>query len=87
MALYTCQMDALGRHRARERKRAQDRCDREQQARQPEITEIEEVYINPDGTEATQEELAEDRARMIADGTLVITPPLDRGAANAAVER
>ena len=46
--------------------------------------EIEEVYINPDGTEATQEELAEDRARMIADGTLVITPPLDRGAPGAA---
>ncbi len=83
MALYARQTEVLGRHRAREQKRAYDRRDQEQQARQPEITEIEEVYINPDGTEATPEELAQDRARKIADGSLVITPPLDRGAATA----
>ena len=80
-ALYARQTEALGRYRAREQKRVYDRRDREQQARQPEITEIEEVYINVDGTEATPEELAEDRARWIADGSLMITPPLDRGAA------
>ena len=82
-ALYARQTEALGRYRAREQKRVFDRRDQEQQTKRPEITEIEEVYINPDGTEATPEELAEDRTRRIADGSLVITPPLDRGAATA----
>ena len=83
MALFTRQMDVLGRHRAREHKRAeqQARQEKEQRFRNPEPRKIERVFVNPDGTVATPEELAEDRARMIADGTLVSTPPLARQAA------
>ncbi len=84
MALYVRQMDALGRHRARQQRRARERRDQEQRDRKPQIRKMRHILIKADGTEATPEELAEDRARRIADGTLVITPPLARGAAKAA---
>ena len=83
MALYARQTEVLGRYRAREQKRARDQRDHEQRDRKPEGLDIPVVFINPDGTGATEEDLANNEARMIADGSLVITPPLDRGAAKA----
>jgi hypothetical protein len=88
LSLFARQTDTMGRHRARmEHLRQKARQERQETEKQEEAFEPvgrEWEYINPDGTVATEADIAEHRARAIADGSLVITPPRDREAANGA---
>ena len=89
LSLFARQTDTMGRHRAREarmehlrQKARQERQETEKQEEALVPVEREWEYINPDGTVATEADIAEHRARAIADGSLVMTPPRDRESAN-----